>query len=102
MKRPARPPVERYRSPHETFAVSPVGRQRSNFSPLAVACTELARLELVESVEVISSRWLAQRCDDVRRRVEYADRWFAKRFHNWPRLARHSSAPCKQKVEDAN
>ncbi len=90
MKQPARPSVERYRGPHGTFAQGPAGRQRSNFSPQAV----------VESFR--NSHWLTQRSDDVRRRVEYADRWFAKTFHNRPRLARHSSAPCQQKIEDAN
>jgi hypothetical protein len=91
MKQPARPSGERYRSPHETFAQSPAGRQRSNFSPRTVGESAAA-----------NSHWLSQRSDDVRRRVEYADRWFAKTFHNWPRLARHSSAPYEQKVKDAN
>src|SRR3954447_23889473 len=94
MKWPARSPVELYRNPHETFAQSPIGPQRSNFSPITVR-------EFLRNLHLLL-HLLSQRSDDVRRRVEYADRWFAKTFHNWPLLARHSSAPCEQKIENAN
>jgi len=38
--------------------------------------------------------------DEVHRRVEYADTWFARPVHNPPRRTRHPSAPTQDKTKD--
>ena len=49
-----------------------------------------------------SSHRLLQGNGNIRWRVEYADRVSARPVHNRPRLPRYPSAPCNQKVKDAN
>jgi hypothetical protein len=93
MKRPARTPCRNAPRFRGCLVPGPKGRQPSS-SPWA----SLSETRTITCTR-IQARF-AQRCNHIRRRVEKADAWFAKRSHQKPRLVRQSSAPSQHETED--